>query len=281
LSITLAANELHVTPGAVSRHIRQLEEQLLVELFSRGHRQISLTHQGNDYFRTVSKAIDQIRHATHQLKHRSRRKQLKVRSYTTFAIKWLIPRLSGFHENFPDIEVRLTASMDDVDFRKEDIDAAIRLGNGNWPGISSSRLMSNILTPVVSPRLLNTSPPLEKPSDLRRHTLLHSIARPDDWDRWIEEAGVSGTVDAGSGMTYQTSSMAYAAAEAGQGVAMAQMFLVEKDLSSGRLVAPFKEMADMGDLTYYLLTPSDREETVYLTTFRKWLLDQCSARAEI
>lgn len=279
LSITLAADELHVTPGAVSRHIRQLEEQLVVELFSRGHRQISLTHQGTDYFRTVSKAIDQIRHATHQLKHHAQRRQLKVRAYSTFAIKWLIPRLSYFHERYPGIDVRLTASMDTVDFEREDIDAAIRLGDGHWPGCRSQRLMSNILTPVVSAEYMRAHPEIRTPSDLRHHTLLHSMARPDDWGRWLEDAGVNRIVDTGSGMTYQTSAMAYAAAEAGHGIAMAQLFLVEKDLLNGNLVIPFAQTTDMGDLTYYLLTPSNRKESVYLTTFREWLLEQCALPA--
>ena len=274
MSITVAAEELHVTPGAVSRQIKLLEELLNAELFSRTHRQISLTPQGDDYFRSVTRAIDAIRGATQQLTKRSQHRQLKVRAYTTFAMRWMIPRLSGFHAAHPDIEILLTASLDEVDFKKDDLDAAIRLGNGNWPGAKSHRLVSNILTPVASPGLVRSGPPLSNPLDLRGHTLLHSIARPDDWARWLESVGVSGAIDARGGMTYQSSAMAYAAAAEGQGLAMAQLFLVERDLASGVLVTPFKESIDMGDYTYYLVTPSHKPETPYMVTFRTWLLQQ-------
>ena len=151
LSITLAADELSVTPGAISRQIRQLEDLLGLALFKRGHRQISLTRPGSDYYRAVSKAIEIVREATQRLNRRAQRKQLKGRAYTTFAMRWLIPRLSGFHAAHPEIEVLLTASLEDVDFKKEDIDGAIRLGDGNWPGTKSYRLVPNLLAPVASP----------------------------------------------------------------------------------------------------------------------------------
>jgi LysR family glycine cleavage system transcriptional activator len=274
LSITLAAAELSVTPGAVSRQIRQLEDQLGVQLFKRGHRQITLTRQGADYFRAVSKAIEIVRDATQRLTKRAQRKQLKIRAYTTFAMRWLIPRLSGFHAAHPEIEVLLTASLDDVDFRKEDLDGAVRLGDGHWPGSKSLRLVPNILAPVASPALMAAGPKLKKPADLRHHTLLHSIARPDDWGRWLDTAGAARQVDARAGMTYQSSAMAYAAAIEGQGLAMAQLFLVENDLRDSKLVMPFRHTVDMGDYTYYLLTPGHRAESPMMATFRSWMLDQ-------
>jgi LysR family glycine cleavage system transcriptional activator len=274
LSMTEAANELSVTPGAISRQIRALEDFLGVRLLERGHRQISLTRRGEDYFRASAKAIDVMREATQRLTRRSKRKQLKVRAYTTFAMRWLIPRLSGFHAAHPDVEVLLTASLDPVDFKKEDLDGAIRLGDGNWPGATSQRLVANILAPVCSPALMKRGPPLRKPADIAHHTLLHSIARPDDWGYWLEAAGAGSRVDARAGMTYQSSAMAYAAAVEGQGLAMAQLFLVEDDLKNGKLVMPFKKTIDMGSYTYYLLTPSHRAETASMRQFRDWLLDQ-------
>ncbi|MDM0110373.1 transcriptional regulator GcvA [Variovorax sp. J22R24] len=274
LSITVAADELNVTPGAVSRQIRMLEEMLRVQLLHRGHRQISLTRQGEDYYRAVTKAIEALREATLRLTRRSRRKQLKVRAYTTFAMRWLIPRLSSFHSANPGIEVLLTASLDPVEFRKEDIDGAIRLGDGKWSGVNTHRLVPNVLLPVCSPALLAAGPKIRKPADLQHQTLLHSIARPDDWGYWLEAARVDHRIDARGGMTYQSSAMAYAAAIEGQGFAIAQRFLVEGDLASGKLVAPFKQTVDMGDFTYYLLTPSDRKESASMATFRQWLLSQ-------
>jgi LysR family glycine cleavage system transcriptional activator len=199
---------------------------------------------------------------------------LKIRAYTTFAMRWLIPRLSGFHAANPDVEVLLTASLDPVDFRRDDLDGAIRLGDGNWPGTVAHRLVPNILVPVASPKLLRTGPPLRKPADLARHTLLHSIARPDDWAHWLEHAGAIDKVDAHAGMTYETSAFAYAAAAEGHGVAMAQLFLVEEDLASGKLKRPFTRALDMGDYTYYLLTPAQRRESAQMKLFRLWLLEQ-------
>jgi LysR family transcriptional regulator, glycine cleavage system transcriptional activator len=260
LSITTAAEELHVTPGAVSRQIRALEEGLGVQLLHRGHRQISLTRTGEDYYRAVTKAMDDLREATRRLSKRAKRKQLKVRAYTTFAMRWLIPRLSSFHAANPGIEVLLTASLDPVDFRKEDIDGAIRLGDGKWSGVNTYRLVSNILVPVCSPGLLEGGPKVKKPADLQHQTLLHSIARPDDWAHWLKAARAEGQVDAHSGMTYQSSAM------------------VAADLDAGRLVAPFRQTVDMGDFTYYLLTPADRKESASMAVFRQWLLAQFDAQ---
>jgi LysR family glycine cleavage system transcriptional activator len=274
LSITVAAGELHVTPGAVSRQIKLLEDTLGLQLLHRGHRQISLTRAGADYFRAVTKAVDALREATRRLTRRTQRKQLKVRSYTTFAMRWLIPRLSGFHQAHPDIEVLLTASLDEVDFRKEDLDAAIRLGDGKWPGANSHMLVANILAPVCSPALLKGRSKLRKPADLRHFTLLHSIARPDDWAYWLDANGAAQQVDSAAGMTYQSSAMAYAAAIEGQGLAMAQLFLVEDDLRDGKLVVPFKKTLDMGSHTYYLLTPAGRPESASMKQFRTWMLAQ-------
>jgi LysR family glycine cleavage system transcriptional activator len=278
LSITLAAEELHVTAGAVSRQIKALEESLGFHLFTRGHREISLTRRGSDYYRTVTRAFDLLREATRKVSRGRQRRQLKIRAYTTFAMRWLIPRLSGFHAAHPDIEVLLKASLQPVDFRKEDLDGAVRLGDGRWSGATCTRLVANVLAPVASPALVKAGHRLRKPADVAHHTLLHSIARPDDWRHWLQAAGVSEhQVDPAAGMTYESSAMAYAAAIEGQGLAIAQLFLVTRDLEEGRLVMPFKKTVDMGDFTYYLLTPSDRDESASMTTFRQWLLEQLRA----
>jgi len=274
LSITVAADELNVTPGAVSRQIRSLEETMGIQLLHRGHRQITLTRAGEDYYRAVTKAIDALREATRRLTKQAKRKQLKIRAYTTFAMRWLIPRLSSFHAANPGIEVLLTASLDPVDFRKEDIDGAIRLGDGKWSGTNVYRLVPNVLVPVCSPKLLAGNARVRKPADLQHQTLLHSIARPDDWRQWLEAVGVEALVDSRGGMTYQSSAMAYAAAVEGKGFAIAQRFLVADDLESGKLAAPFRQTVDMGDYTYYLLTPADRKESPSMATFRQWLLEQ-------
>lgn len=274
LSITVAADELNVTPGAVSRQIRTLEEFLKLDLFVRGHRQIALTAAGEEYFRAVARVVEDLRGATKKLMSPPRRRQLKVRAYTTFAMQWLIPRLASFHAQNPKIEVLLTASLDPVDFYKEDIDAAIRLGSGEWPNCNCYVLSDNQLAPVCSPSLLQHGPGLHTPADIANYTMLHSIARLEDWRYWLEACDVSREVDAHAGMTYQSSSMVYAAAVGGQGIAMAQLFLVSKELHEGSLIRPFEQVVDMGVYTYYLLTPRHREESDDLRIFREWLLEQ-------
>ncbi|MCY1404657.1 Glycine cleavage system transcriptional activator [compost metagenome] len=280
LSITHAADELNVTPGAVSRQIRTLEEFLGLDLFVRGHRQIALTPSGEQYFRAVARMIEDLRVATKKLVSPPLRRQIKVRAYTTFAMQWLIPRLASFHAEHPKIEVLLTASLEPVDFYKEDIDAAIRLGAGEWPNCNCYRLSDNRLAPVCSPSLLQHGPGLGTPADIAHYTMLHSIARPEDWRYWLEAAGVSREVDAQAGMSYQSSSMVYAAAAGGQGIAMAQLFLVTKELCDGTLITPFEQTVDMGAYTYYLLTPRHREESDDLRVFREWLLEQARLTRE-
>jgi LysR family glycine cleavage system transcriptional activator len=279
LSMTRAAEELHVTPGAVSRQVQVLEEHLGAPLLKRGHRQVTLTRQGTDFFRAAAQAIDVLRAASSRMKKKAKKRQLKIRAYTTFAMRWLIPRLSGFHAAHPELEVLLTASLEPVDFKRDDLDGAIRLGDGKWPGVVAHRLVPNLLVPVASPKLLKAGPPLRKPADLARHTLLHSIARPDDWAHWLEAAGVIDQVDAHSGMTYESSAFAYAAAAEGHGVAIAQLFLVEGDLAAGKLKRPFTRALDMGDFTYYLVTPRHRPESPQMELFRSWLMEHLNDAA--
>lgn len=275
LSITLAADELNVTPGAVSRQVRQLENFLATPLFLRGHQQIVLTRQGAEYFRAIFRALNDVREATSSVGQRAKKQELRIRAYTTFSMHWLIPRLPDFHAKHPEIQVSLTTSLDEVDFDREDIDCAIRLGDGKWRGVHSYRLVSNILCPVMSPTLLDAGPALITPSDLSRYTLLHSMARPGDWAAWLASVGAN-DVDASAGMTFQSSVMAYASAIQGQGIAMSQRFLVEKNLYNGELVAPFDHVLDCGAFTYYLITASDRPESPQMAVFRQWMLEHCS-----
>jgi LysR family glycine cleavage system transcriptional activator len=275
-SITAAADELHVTPGAVSRQVHALEDFLGAALFERGHRQIKLTRRGAEYYKTVSNLLELLRDATRRVKKAAQKKQLRIRAYTTFAIRWLIPRLSSFHSAHPSIEVLLTASLQPVDFARDELDGAIRLGPGDWPGVNAYRLAPNVLAPVCSPGLLRSGTPLKRPADLAHHTLLHSIARPDDWDHWLRAMGADRDVDSHAGLTYESSAMAYQAAIAGQGVAIAQLFLVEEDIAAKRLLTPFRRKTlDMGAFTYYLVTPAARRESAPMTQFREWLIEQC------
>lgn len=279
MSVTAAAGELYVTPGAVSRQLRNLEEFLKTPLFERESRGIKLTPRGRQYYKAIAESLDLMLAATQRITRASERQPLRIRAYTTFALRWLIPRLSGFHAAHPSIEVLLSASLDPVDFSRENLDGAIRLGNGNWPGHRVDRLVQNILAPVCSPALLQNGHALKKPTDLAHHTLLHSQAneRSSDWRDWLRKNGIDKNVDDLSGLTYESSALAYQAAIAGQGIAMAQLVLVEDDLAAKRLVMPFKKKLDRAEYTYYLLTPKNRLMSAPMRQFRLWLLEHCRA----
>ncbi|VTU37547.1 transcriptional regulator GcvA [Variovorax sp. PBL-E5] len=278
LSATKAAVELHVTLGAVSHQLRALEEFLGVDLFVRGHRKLTLTDAGERYFREVSVAFDSIRAATTALVEPGNRDMLKLRAYTTFSLRWLIPRLSSFYAENRSVELVLSTSNEPVDFSREKLDFAIRLGNGEWPGSIAERLIPNIVAPVCSPSLLARGPEVSKPIDLMRHVLLQSTwpERRDDWPTWLAEQGVA-TLDDFSFLYFESSALSYQAAIEGQGFVMAQMALVQDDIAAGRLVCPFDRCLDRGDFTYYLIYPEGRRLTSQMETFRQWLRAQCAA----
>lgn len=267
-SFTEAAAELNVTQVAISRQVRVLEDYLGVALFSRGPSSIHLTDAGARFYPCVGRALDEISHAATLISRRNRPDVLAIQAYTTFAQHGLIPLLSDFHEKHPGIEVQLSASTQPVDFAHQDIDAAIRSGTGNWPDYESDFLTPIELVPVLSPALAKTLD-LNKPADLTRVTLLHSLARPDDWTSWLRAAGLDETAGM-RGLKFENSAMAYEAAVQGVGCAIGIRALVGRYLDSGVLVAPFPFTHRMGG--YYLLRPKGRRESQALKAFRNWLL---------
>lgn len=276
LSATKAAAELHVTLGAVSHQLRALEEFLGVELFVRGHRQLSLTERGEQYFQAVSGSFDAIRSATEALTHPTSKGTLKIRAYTTFALRWMIPRLSRFYADNKSVEIVLSASNDPVDFNRDQLDFAIRLGNGTWPGATADRLISNILAPVCSPAMLANPDAPKKAADLSKHVLLQSTwpERRQDWYEWLRGEGIE-RADDFNFLYFESSALCYQAAIEGQGLAMAQMALVEDDLNAGRLVFPFESKLDKEPFTYYLIYPENRRMTPQMKAFRDWLIAEC------
>lgn len=268
-SMNKAATELHVTPAAVSKQIQALESFLAVRLFHRGTRGLQLTPAGERYYAHISTALSSIRHATREISGLANSAALKIRSYTTFSMYWLIPRLSSFHALHPDINIDLTTSTQWVDFDAEDVDAAIRLGEGNWPGYISIPLVPNILVAVCSPGLAES---LHDVADLEHTTLLHTIARPDDWRHWLSSVGCQATQDL-SHRNYESSVLVYQAATQGQGVALAQKTLVQPLIDSGELVYAFSHELNMGSYTYYFVVPENRELRPQLTVFKEWLIN--------
>ncbi|EKS71103.1 MULTISPECIES: LysR substrate-binding domain-containing protein [Caballeronia] len=266
LSISKAADELAVTPAAVSRQVRTLEAYLGVDLFERVKGRLELTSAGARYLAELMPLFAALREATDSLRSSERRARvLKIRSPATFAVRWLIPRLASFHRLHENIDVQLTTSPAPLNFAREDIDAGIQLGDGKWPGLRVQRLIANELVPVAAP-----SRQVKARSQLQGETLLHTLARPEDWTLWLKAAGLplSGRRRE---MRYETSLLAYQAAIEGHGVAIAQKALVRSELESGLLVAPFSFELDRGNHTYYFAWPTARPQSDALKIFRRWL----------
>lgn len=271
-SVKLAAEELSVTPGAVSRQLGLLEEHLGISLFKRSHRQVTLTHSGTLYLQSVSDALQRLSDATDEIKSTKGRDPLHIWCPMTFGLRWLVPRLPAFRAAQPDRDVVFTTSLGPIDFSARTTDVAIRIGQGTWPGCASHRLVGIELTPVCSPALLDRLGPMTRPSDLRRATLLQSAARPGYWRQWLEAAGAS-DIDPDRGITFESVSLAYQMAMNGAGVALGQLALVEDDLRTGRLVAPFAQRTHSGD-AFYLIYPNRLIGDPFVMLFRDWLVGE-------
>lgn len=271
-SVSHAANELCVTPGAITKQIQHLESFLGVPLFIRRHRQIILNEQGKIFQRAVSKALLEIQTATNNIKGSVQNSTLKIRSYTTFSIRWLIPHAPKFLSANPEISLELTTSLDPVDFARDNIDCAIRLGSGDWPNATSTKLIDNVIVPVCSPQYLKGKK-MKTPKDLLACNLLHIKRRPNDWNLWFSGIGLS--VDSiPQGMMCENSEIAYSAAKEGLGIAMAQYFLVRDDIELGKLVRPVMQSHDCGDNTYYLVMPSNTQQNIHSRKFKEWILSE-------
>jgi LysR family glycine cleavage system transcriptional activator len=199
---------------------------------------------------------------------------LNIQAYPTMALRWLIPRLPSFRKLYPGLDVQITASLKPVSFDIESIDAAVKVGTGDWPELKATRLRGVRLTPVCAPALLERLGGGSFEEALRRGVLLHSLARKKDWAFWLEAAGYR-EIDGSQGMRFESSSMAYQAAIEGIGFAMAQTDFVETDIAQGRLVAPCNVVAQT-DEAYYFVVPAAGTEERKVRLFREWLSATCA-----
>ncbi|MDP6876079.1 MAG: transcriptional regulator GcvA [Alphaproteobacteria bacterium] len=274
LSFTRAGAELHVTQAAISHQVKALEQWLGLVLFRRRGRAIVLTENGQTYLAAVREGLDLLAAATDRLTQRQDSGILTVSTMASFAAAWLVPRLGRFRAQHPDIDVRLSASDEIVDFARDDVDLAIRYGDGHWPGVEVVPLMTEDLFPVCSPALLLGPHPLRRPEDLRHHTLLHDDMR-ETWRLWLLAAGVEG-VDPDRGPGYNLSTLVIDAAVDAQGVALARSALIGDHLSSGRLVKPF-DVRLPAEFAYYLVHPARALDHPKVRAFRDWVLMEVEA----
>lgn len=266
-SFTQAAEELHITPAAVSQQVRHLEERLDVSLFLRRPRGIALTAVGRDYAQALGPALDQIAAATRQARGADRGGRLTIATTPSFAAKWLVHRMAGFQALQPDLDVRLSSSNALTNFGEDDIDVAVRFGGGGWPGVSATRLMTTELFPVCSPALLRGPRPLKQPEDLQHHTMLRLMS--PEWIKWLKAAGLEALAQR-RGPQFSDAGLMMQAAIEGQGVALGQRVLVADDLAAGRLVEPF-DLRVPSDGAYYLVTPPGAEARPKVKAFCDWL----------
>jgi LysR family glycine cleavage system transcriptional activator len=268
LSFTKAAAELHVTHGAISRAIRNLEEHLGTRLFDRATRSVQLTAAGAAYAAAIGATLDRIGAATLIATAARSSGVLNVSTSDGFAGRWLVPRLHRFHREHPAIDVRLSTSGKLTDFLRDGIDIAIRYGAGGYEGVASELLAEEDVSPVCSPELLKGKHPLRSPRDLRYHRLIHDNFRIN-WAMWLERAGLN-DIDAARGVTFESAAYAVEAAVRGQGVLLGRSALVSADLSAGRLVRPF-DLALKSRWKYYVVYPEGSLHHRKVKEFRDWL----------
>jgi LysR family glycine cleavage system transcriptional activator len=271
LSFTKAAAELNVTQTAISHQIRRLEQELGIALFLRQNKGLALTPAAGDYLPAIRAAFQDLRQATERLRGRDADRVLTLSTLASFASKWLLPRLAQFQELQPDIDVRITTSTAMVDFRRDDVDAAIRYGRGHWPGVHATWLMADELFPVCSPSLLTGPNALRGPEDLARQVLLHTSGYNDDWRLWLTAAGLPVGASASHGLTFDLSLMTVQAAIDGMGVAIGRTSYVRDDVEKGRLVVPFN-ITLPDDAGFYLVSPEPIGKAGKLGVFADWLI---------
>jgi LysR family transcriptional regulator, glycine cleavage system transcriptional activator len=271
-SFTRAAEELSVTQAAVSQQVKALEATLGLTLFNRERQRLVITEAGREYLAVVRDALDRIALGTNRLVQRQLAGVLTVSTSPDFAAKWLVHRLGRFAEAHPEIDLRVSATLHHVDLVREQVDLAIRHGEGDWAGLDVVRLCSERLFPVCSPNLFSGRNRITKASDLLKLPLL----RLDDWStwsRWFDAAGISNPTMRGP--VLNQASMLIDAAIDGQGVALARTALAAWDVINGRLVVPIDVSLRMQN-TFWIVCPKATSSVPKIKTFRDWLLAEAA-----
>lgn len=263
LSFTAAANELGVTQGAVSHQVKALEDLLGVKLFRRTPRGLAVTDEGLALFPTLNDAFERMTRLLDRFDRGSRRETLTVSVVGTFALGWLLTRLSRFEQLHPFVDLRLLTNNNKVDVAGESLDCAICFGDGTWRGLAATHLMKVSLSPLCAPSLAER---LQRPADLQRATLLRSY-RGQDWLTWLAAAG-QGDLKL-HGPMFDSSALMAQAAIRGFGVAILPLSMFETELQNDWLVQPFGLSVSTG--SYWLVRLKSREPTAAMAAFHEWL----------
>ncbi len=282
-SVTQAADELNVTHSAVSHQVKALEAALGVTLIRRQGRRIALTAAGQAYYPELEAAFDQIAQATQRITAASVRPSLTINVCSSFAVRWLIPRLGSFCSARPQVDVRLATTEKMFEFNPHLFDLSIRSltdaelealrKRRDWEGVETRPFLDESNFPVCSPALLRDKP-LTRPADLRRHTLLHSRSAPHAWSEWL--AAARSRIDASTGLTFDNVHFTLQAAARGLGVAIGSRPLVQEELDNGTLVAPFPGIESEFE-HYHAIYPAASNAVAGFVELRDWLLDAALA----
>jgi DNA-binding transcriptional LysR family regulator len=264
--VSRAAEALHVTPGAVSQQIKQLESGLGVQLFRKSGREIELTAVGERLAHRVSDAFDRLNDALEDATDTRLEKRLRLKVTPSLAIRWLVPRLSSFYAQHPDMDLEIATVARADDIRLEGADCAIRHGVGEWTDVELDHLFDDEFVPVCSPSL---AVQLRTPQDVLQANLLHSMMRPEAWDLWFASAGLEGLTRP-RGMTLANAALCYQAAADGLGVAIAQRAYIDDDIRNGRLVIPVDHVART-ERGYYLVCDPLKAAAAPVRLFREWI----------
>jgi LysR family glycine cleavage system transcriptional activator len=273
-SFTRAAEELHVTQGAVSQQVKALETQLRLKLFNRERQRLKITPAGRDYLDVIREALDHIGAGTERLLQRQGGNVLTVSTSLDFAAKWLVHRLGSFTAAHPGIDLRVSATMHHVDFTREDVDVAVRHSEGGWPGLEATRLCAEQIFAICSPKLLAGRNRLRQPADVLKFPLLRLEDQSKAWARWFALAGVAAP-ERLPGPVLNRASMLIDAAIDGQGVALARTTLAARDLISGQIVRPF-DLSWRPAGTYWIVSPKAAAKVEKIKRFRDWLLSEAA-----
>ena len=282
LNFSRAADELSVTPGAVSQQIQNLEDYVGAALFKRTPKGLLLTDAAQTALPALREAFDRLAEAASLLTAAVDGRRLTLTAPPSFAAKWLVPRLGAFEQAHPQVDVWLSAAIELVDLAAGEVDLAIRYGAGRYPGLEVHRLFAETVIPVVSPEHL-AAQPLLTPGDLANHILLHD-GSPDlddscpDWTMWLAARGLKG-IDSMRGPRFNQSSLVIEAAVNGRGVALAKRTLAAADLEAGRLVAPL-QIATAVDFAYYLVHPKAKGRLPQVKAFVSWIAAQAQAHED-
>jgi LysR family transcriptional regulator, glycine cleavage system transcriptional activator len=282
LSFTRAAEEMGVTPAAISHQIKEIEDQISVNLFTRTSRSMKLTKAGEILFESAKEALGALERSLVRAHRTQESKQLRVSASPSVAAKWLVPRLDQFMATVPGADVRVDVSAVTVDFTRDDIDVAIRFGLGKYPGLRADRLFQDQVFPVCNPRIITKDKPLKTPRDLLKHTLIHldweAQGSPwPNWRMWMQASGIK-DFDDNAGLHFGHTALTVQAAIDGMGVALGDSNLVADDLAAGRLVKPFElSLKAPANFAYWIIAPEETADVPMIKAFREWCLAQARA----